>query len=206
MAAGLVMYVVYRRVSGQALLRQPREALLPAAARSDVDYERILVPVIGTRLSDEMMVLGCQLAADKGAVIDVVYVVEVPMNLPLDAPMPKERQRGKRVLDAALLVAQEFGVEAWPHLVLSRNPGRAIVDTARGWNCDVVIMGAVRTLRTDDGLLGSSVTYVLRHAPGEVLLNYVPADYPMQGSGSELDPGGEDSTPAHSPASNAERA
>ena len=53
---------------------------------SDVDYERILVPVDGTRLSDEMMVLGCQLAADKNATIDIVYVVEVPMNLPLDAP------------------------------------------------------------------------------------------------------------------------
>jgi APA family basic amino acid/polyamine antiporter len=205
MAAGLLMYVIYRRSAGQALLRQPREALLPAAARSDVDYERILVPVLGTRLSDEMMVLGCQLAADKGAVIDVVYVVEVPMNLPLDAPMPTERQRGKRVLDAALLVAQEFGVEAWPHLVLSRHRGRAIVDTATEWNCDVVIMGAVRKLRTDD-LLGSAVTYVLRHAPGEVLLNYVPEDYPMQGSGSEPDIEDEDTGRPDVPAATAAKA
>jgi APA family basic amino acid/polyamine antiporter len=187
MAGGLVLYVVHRRSTGQALLRQPVERRLPSAAQSDVDYERILVPVDGTRLSDEMMVLGCQLAADKDAIIDIVYAVEVPMNLPLDAPMPTERRRGRHVLDAALAVAQEFGVEAWPHLVLSRHPGRAIVDTAKEWHCDVVIMGAVRKLRTEDDVLGRAVTFVLRHAPGEVLLNYVPADYPMKGSASEWD-------------------
>ncbi len=187
MAGGLLVYVVYRRATGQELLRQPVERRLPAAAQSDVDYERILVPVDGTRLSDEMMVLGCQLAADKGAIIDIVYAVEVPMNLPLDAPMPRERRRGGHVLDAALAVAQEFGVEAWPHLVLSRNPGRAIVDTAREWSCDVIIMGALRRLYTEDDVLGRSVTFVLRHAPGEVLLNYVPSDYPMRGSAGEWD-------------------
>ena len=187
MAGGLLLYVVYRRGTGRALLRQPVERRLPDAAESDVDYERILVPVDGSRLSDEMMVLGCQLAADKAAIIDIVYAVDVPMNLPLDAPMPKERRRGAHVLESALAVAQEFGVEAWPHLVLSRHPGRAIVDTARQWHCDVVIMGAVRRLRTDDEVLGRAVTYVLRNTPGEVLLNYVPADYPMKGSAAEWD-------------------
>ena len=206
MAGGLLLYVVYRRASGQALLRQPAERRLPAAAQSDVDYERILVPVDGTRLSDEMMVLGCQLAADKSAVIDIVYAVEVPMNLPLNAPMPRERRRGRYVLDAALAVAQEFGVEAWPHLVLSRHSGRAIVDTAREWDCDVVIMGALRKPHLEDDVLGRSVTYVLRNAPGEVLLNYVPADYPMKGSASEWDDveAGEDAARLAAPAGEAE--
>ena len=155
--------------------------MLPSTALADVDYERILVPVDGTRLTDEMMVLGCQLAADKGATIDAVYVVEVPMNLPLDATMPEERKRGRRVLDAALAVAQEFGVEAWPHLVASRTVGRAVVQTAEEWDADVVVMGAVRRRRLDDRVLDDSAAYVLRHAPGEVLLNYVPEDYPMAG-------------------------
>ena len=183
------MYVVHRRQARLPLGRQPEQRRLPSAALADVDYERILVPVDGTRLTDEMMVLGCQLAADKGATIDAVYVVEVPMNLPLDATMPEERERGRRVLDAALAVAQEFGVEAWPHLVASRTVGRAVVQTAEEWNADVVIMGAVRRRRLDDRVLDDSTTHVLRHAPGEVLLNYVPEDYPMLGSGAEIDEG-----------------
>jgi len=187
MAGGLLLYVLHRRRSGQQLLRQPQETRLPSTALSDVDYERILVPVVGTRLSDEMMVLGCQLAAEKGAIIDVVCVIEVPMQLPLDAPLAEERRRGKQVLDAALAVAHEFGVEAWPHLVTARQSGRAIVDTAEEWHADVIIVGAVKKLRVDERLFGDSVTYVLRHAPGEVLVNLVPADYPMQGSAAEIE-------------------
>jgi len=187
MAAGLLLYVAHRRRAGYPLVRQPRETALPSAARSNVDYERILVPVVGTRLSDEMMVLGCQLAADKGATIDVVYVVEVPMHLPLGAPPTDEQERGRRVLDAALAVAREFGVEARSHLVTARRPGHAIVEAAEEWNADVIILGALRKLRLDNHEFGDSVTYVLRHAPCEVLVNLVPADYPMQGSADEID-------------------
>jgi APA family basic amino acid/polyamine antiporter len=187
MAGGLLLYVLHRRSAGTPLLRQPQETRLPSTALVDVDYERILVPVVGTRLSDEMMVLGCQLAAEKGATIDVVYVVEVPMQLPLDAPLAEERLRGRQVLDAAMAVAREFSVEAWPHLVTARQSGRAIVDKAEEWNADVIIVGAVKKRRVDDRLFGDSVTYVLRHAPGEVLVNLVPADYPMQGSAAEIE-------------------
>jgi APA family basic amino acid/polyamine antiporter len=187
MAGGLLLYVLHRRGTGHLLLRQPQETRLPSAALSDVDYDRILVPVVGTRLSDEMMVLGCQLAAEKNATIDVVYAVEVPMNLPLDAPLPEERRRGQQVLDAAMAVAREFGVDAWPHLVTARQSGRAIVDTAKEWHADVIIVGAVKKRRVDDRLFGDAVTYVLRHAPGEVLVNLVPADYPMQGSAAEIE-------------------
>jgi APA family basic amino acid/polyamine antiporter len=187
LGAGLVLYAAYRRGKGYALLTQPREAAVPAASLSDVDYDRILVPVVGTRLSDEMMVLGCQLAAEKDAVIDVLYVLEVPMNLPLDASLPEGRARGKHVLDTAIAVAREFGVEAWPHLVSARSPGRAIVDTAREWDADVIIMGAVRRYRADGKLVGDTVAHVMRQARAEVLLNLVGEDYPLQGSAAEYD-------------------
>lgn len=187
LAAGLLLYAGFRRAEGYEMLRQPHEMALPAAALSDVDYDRILVPVVGTRLSDEMMVLGCQLATEKNAVIDVVYVVEVPMQLPLDATLPEKRRRGKHVLDAAMAVAQEFGVEAWPHLVSARTPGRAISDMAKEWSSDVVILGAVRAKRLDGRLVGDTVAYIMRNVPGEVLLNLVPDDYPMQGSAADFD-------------------
>ena len=200
LAAGLVLYVVHRRSAGYALLTQPREASLPAAALSDVDYDRVLVPVQGTRLSDEMMVLACQLAADKDAVIDVLYVLEVPMNLPLDASLPDGRARGKHVLDTAIAVAREFGVEAWPHLVSARSPGRAIEDTAREWGADVIIMGAVRRHRADGRLVGDTVAHVMRKARAEVLLNLVAEDYPMLGSAAQYDAEQAAARPQGSPA------
>jgi basic amino acid/polyamine antiporter, APA family len=200
LAAGLAVYVVHRRAVGRPLMREPEEAQVPATALSDVDYERILVPVDGTRLGDEMMVLGCQLASEKGAAIDAVYVVEVPMELPLDAPPEDARARGRFVLDAAMAIAGEFGVEAWPHLVTSRRAGRAIVDTAVEWDSDVVILGELKKTWVDGSLFGDTVTFVMRHAPHEVLLNFVPADYPMRGSAAEFDAGRPTASRDESPA------
>ncbi len=186
LAGGLAMYVIYRRRSRRPLLRQPEETKLPSTAVSDVDYQHILVPVLGTRLTDEMMVLGCQLAAEKGATIDAVYVVEVPMEQPLDAPLDAEKRRGQQILDSAMAVADDFGVEAWPHLVVARQPGRAIVETAQEWHADVIIMGAVKRRPSGERLFGDTLTFVLRNAPDEVLVNLVPSDYPMDGSAAEL--------------------
>ncbi len=200
LAVGLVLYTVHRRRAGYPLLTQPREAEVPAAALSDVDYDRVLVPVQGTRLTDEMVVLACQLAAEKDAVIDVLYVLEVPMNLPLDASLPDGRARGKHVLDTAIAVAREFGVEAWPHLVSARSPGRAIVDTAREWGSDVIIMGTVRRHRTDGRLVGDTVAHVMRKARAEVLLNLVAEDYPMLGSAAQYDAEQAAAKPQGSPA------
>jgi hypothetical protein len=45
----------------------------------------------------------------------------------------------------------------------------------------------VRRRRTDNRLVGDTVAYLMRNAPGEVLLNLVPPDYPMQGSAAEYD-------------------
>ena len=53
--------------------------------QADIDYDQILVPIVGSRVSDEMMVLACQLATEKKSSIDALYVIEVPLNLPLDA-------------------------------------------------------------------------------------------------------------------------
>ena len=204
LAAGLMLYAGYRRAEGFQMLSQPHEMALPAAALSDVDYDRILVPVVGSRLSDEMMVLGCQLATEKNAVMDLVYVVEVPMNMTLDAALPNKRRRGRYVLDAAMAVAREFGVEAWPHLVSARTPGRAIVEAAREWSSDVIILGAVRKKRLDGRLVGDTVAYIMRRSPGEVLLNLVPDDYPMQGSAADFDAQPSDDVSA-SPTADAER-
>ncbi len=187
MAGGIGMYVLHRRRSGQPLRRQPETSALPSSAVTDIDYEHILVPVVGTRLTDEMVVLGCQLAAEKGATIDIVYVIEVPMSMPLTATLPAERRRGRAVLDAAMAVARDFGIEAWPHLVTARQAGRAIIDTAVEWNADVIVIGVVKRRAVGDRLFGNTVSHVLRHAPREVVVNMVPADYPMLGSAAEFD-------------------
>ena len=185
MAAGIVMYVVYRKLNGYSLTRTVARVVVPPSMQEDVDYDRILVPVVGTRIADEMMVLACQLATEKKSAIDALYVIEVPINLPLDAALPEQRARAERVLGAAALIAEQFKVHSDPIIVTARHAGRAIVQEAAERRSEVIILGTVKKRRIADRAFGSTVDHVIDHAPCEVLLNLVPRDYRTDGASDE---------------------
>ena len=130
MGVGLVMYVAYRKAKGYSLTRTLDKVVVPVSMQADIDYNQILVPITGSRISDEMMVLACQLATEKKSAIDGLYVIEVPLNLPLDASLVNERAKADKVLKAAALIASQFKVKFTPHVVTARQAGRAIVEEA----------------------------------------------------------------------------
>ena len=182
MGIGLVTYVVYRRAKGYSLTKTVERVVLPEAVASDIDYDQILVPIVGSRITDEMMVLACQLATEKESSIDALYVIEVPMNLPLDARLAAQRARAQGVMTAAKAIADQFGILMRPHIVTARGAGRAIVDVADERKSEVIIIGSVRKRRVGEFVFGNTVNYVLQHAPCEVLVNLVPSGYPTAGS------------------------
>ena len=104
---------------------------MPATAAADIEYDQILVPIVDSRIANEMMVLACQVAREKKSAVDALYVIEVPLNLPLDARLVRERAKGQAVLERAQAIADQFGVKANPILINARQAGRAIVDVAR---------------------------------------------------------------------------
>ena len=114
MGVGLLMYVGYRKLKGYSLTKTVEKVVVPVSMQADVDYDQILVPITGTRISDEMMVLACQLATEKNSAIAGLYVIEVPLNLPLDARLVNERAKADKVLQAGALIASQFKVSSRP--------------------------------------------------------------------------------------------
>jgi APA family basic amino acid/polyamine antiporter len=190
MAVGLSLYVGYRKLKGYSLTRTVKRIVVPATMRADIDYDQLLVPIVGSRITDEMMVLACQLAAEKKSAIAALYVIEVPVNLPLDARLTRERERAEVALGAAAVIADQFKVEFAPVIVSARSAGRAIVEEAERRRSEVIVLGSVHKRRVAERLFGTTAEYVLRHAPCEVLVSLVPRDYPMPGSGDGEPPGG----------------
>jgi len=182
MAVGLVVYIVYRLSKGYSLTRTVAKVVVPESMQADIDYHQILVPITGTWVSDEMMVLACQLATEKKSSIHGLYVIEVPITLPLDASLVAEREKADKVLGAAALIAGQFKVRFTPNTVTARQAGKAIVEEAARWRSEVIILGTARKRRIADRAFGSTVDHVLDHAPCEVLLNLVPKGYPTAGS------------------------
>jgi basic amino acid/polyamine antiporter, APA family len=176
MAIGFVIYVVYRKRKGYSLTKTVKAVALPESVSEDIVYDQLLVPIVGSRITDEMMVLACQLATEKQSAVDALYVIEVPFNLPLDARLPKERENAQAVLEQAAVVADQFGVKMTPIVVTARAAGRAIVEEAKERRSEVIIMGATRKRRFTERALGTTIDYVLQHSPCEVLINLVPLE------------------------------
>jgi nucleotide-binding universal stress UspA family protein len=176
MALGFVIYILYRRHKGYSLTKTVKAVPLPESVQADIDYDQLLVPIVGSRITDEMMVLACQLATEKQSAVDALYVIEVPFNLPLDARLPQERENAKALLEQAAVIADQFGVTMTPIVVTARAAGRAIVDEAKERRSEVIILGATRKRRFTDRAFGGTIDYVLQHAPCEVLVNLVPLE------------------------------
>ncbi|MGH3037366.1 MAG: amino acid permease, partial [Gaiellaceae bacterium] len=126
---GFVAYAVYRRRFVQAALREtvraPQIVLGPGL---EIDYRTILVPVSRSPESEEALVAAARLAAERRATIAVLRVLEVPLELPLDADLPDEEDEADLLLDEARAFVEAYGVRAVPRLVRARRAGPAIVE------------------------------------------------------------------------------
>ena len=194
MAAGITLYVVYRRGQGKSLTRRftiPAEALQESAA---AEYGSILVPVFGEELDDDIVGTAGRLATSEGeeeggAVLEALYVFEIPMSLPIDARVPEERVReAKRVLARAKEVGEEYaGVEVATAMVRGRSTGQAIVAEARRRGVEAIVLGAEEPSRLRGGAIlggrgrvrdrfvGETTRYVIEKAPCKVILTAPPA-------------------------------
>jgi APA family basic amino acid/polyamine antiporter len=196
MVAGVTLYVVYRRGQGKSLTQRftiPAEAL---QERGGAQYGSILVPVFGEELDDDIVGTAGRLAAsaseedeEGGAVLEALYVFEIPMSLPIDARVPEERvQEAKRILARAKEVGEEYaGVEVATAMVRGRSAGQAIVSEARRRGVEAIVLGAEEPSRLRGGAIlggrgrardrfvGDTTRYVVEKAPCKVILTAPPA-------------------------------
>ena len=172
LAAGLLFYWVYRRrVLRLSLTETTRAPALVLGPSLTVEYRTIIVPVVRTGESEEALVAAARLAAERGATVAVLHVVEVPLSLPLDARLHGEEDQAEALLDDAQALVESYGVRAVTRLLRARRAGPAIVEEARRRHAELVVLGAPR--RAISGrrrLFGKTVDYVLREAPCRVLI------------------------------------
>jgi basic amino acid/polyamine antiporter, APA family len=195
---GLVLYVVYRRTQGKPLLRRvtiPERALRHESVESE--FGSILVPIFGTPLDDDIVQTAGRLAGDthddiveQGAVIEAIWIFEMPLALPLDAPLPEaQTQRARQALTRAKAVGEEYeGVQVATAMVRARRAGQAIVNEARRRGVEAIVLAAEEPSRVrGGGLLGGTgplenyvgdiTKYVISKAPCRVILTAPPANW-----------------------------
>jgi basic amino acid/polyamine antiporter, APA family len=175
LAAGFAFYALFRRRFVHAPLVETIRAPLPVGPAIALEYRNILVPVSEALESEEAVDLAARLAAERGASIAAVSVVEVPLELPLDARLPAEERRADALLDEARAIGDSYGVDVIGRLVRARQAGRAIVDEAERRHSEIIVIGAPRKGRGGSGtIFGRTVDFVLKHAPCRVMVAAAP--------------------------------
>jgi len=199
MAFGIALYVIYRVAEGKPILKRVTipERALTRRERREAEYGSILVPVLGTPLDDDIMQTAGRLSMEEnpdegegGAVIEAVWVFEVPMARPLDARIADEDlKQARRALQRAKAVGEEYeGVEVATATVRARRAGEGIVREARRRGVEAIVLAAEEPTRMRGGPLlggkrglydtfvGETTRYVVTKAPCRVILTAPPGE------------------------------
>ena len=130
----------------------------------------ILVPVDGSMASLDALALGCFLSKKNKGTVYAVYVIEVARNLPLDAEIGNESNRGEEILTQAEAVAESLDCKLSGELLQARDWGHAVVDEAIEREVNAIVMGVDHALAVGEHRLGEVAQYVVNHAPCQVIL------------------------------------
>jgi APA family basic amino acid/polyamine antiporter len=200
MIFGLLFYVVYRKVFEGTTLTKRVSVSERALTKQvpEVEFRNILVPVFGTELDDDIVATAGRLAAaeqeesgdgEDDARLEVVFVIEVPLTLPLDAPLPPEREaEAQRALERAREVGEEYeDVGVTTEVIRARKVGAGILEAARRSGSEAIVIGGEPPTKIRGGAMiggigaakpeeiGAATEYVLKKAPCRVLLTAPPA-------------------------------
>jgi len=220
MAFGLTFYVIYRKVfEGTSLTRRVSVAEHALTKQVPVvEFRNILVPVFGTELDDDIVATAGRLAAaeqeasgdDGESHLDVVYVIEVPLSLPLDAKLPQEREaQARRTLERAREVGEEYeDVDVRTEVIRARKVGAGILEAARRADSEAIVIGGEPPSKIRGGGIlggigaarpaevGAATEYVLKKAPCRVLLTAPPAAKEPDEAETDDRVGGSDDDPS----------
>ena len=197
LVVGLGGYAVYRLGFEQIGMNRhvtvdPRSLTRPHLKQG---LTRIMVPIFGTELDEDIVSTAGLLAADPrpdgsggGAELVILYTIEVPLSLGIHDPLPEGiEEEARRATERASDIAGEYsGVEVRTRVARVRRTGSGIVFAAGEMKADAIVLGAeppnpirggarlggVGEARPEE--VGPVTAYVLKRAPCKVLLTAPP--------------------------------
>jgi nucleotide-binding universal stress UspA family protein len=135
-----------------------------------MEFNKILIPVVGSEADIEALKLAIRLAKKEKGKIWSVYVITIKRALPLNAEIRPEIEKAENILDHLEILAEEEEYEVETDVLQAREVGPAIIDEAVEREVDIILMGVKYKRRFGQFSLGSVVPYVLKNSPCPVIL------------------------------------
>src|ERR671936_677308 len=163
LAAGLLVYGLVRRGRGEGLLEHVEA---PPEHLPETEFASILVPMKLGPIGEEMVATAVKLAQERGAEVEALHVIRVPLDKAIDAELEAEEERAVASLAEAQLLGDDHGVPVRGVTVRARSIGEAIVKEAEKRGFDLIMLGSAPRWRRQSRFFSPTVEYVLRKAPG----------------------------------------
>jgi nucleotide-binding universal stress UspA family protein len=129
---------------------------------------RILLPFTGQTISRRALEAAVRLARAENAVIMPAFLARVPMNLPLDAPLPAQCARGMPLAEAIEQRAASQGIAVESRISRGRSYRDALRHLLDQESFDRVIVSA--SSNAQSGLSADDLEWLLERVPAEVLI------------------------------------
>lgn len=129
---------------------------------------RIAFPFVGSTLSGPALDAALRLARAEHATLLPVYLATVPMQLPLDTPIPRQCEQAIPLLEAIERRAVTFGVPVDSRIDRGRSLRHALGELMEHEQYERLVVVAA-----GDGSQGfgpDDIAWLLRHARGEIVV------------------------------------
>jgi APA family basic amino acid/polyamine antiporter len=181
LVAGVVVYALVRHGRGEGLMQHVKA---PPEELPESEFTSILVPMKLGAIGEEMIATAVKLAQDRGAQVEALYVIRVPLDTSLEAALEEQEEAAAASLAEARLLGADHGVDVRVETVRARSIGDAIVSEAQRRGNDLIVVGSAPRWRRQSRFFSPTVEFVLRKAPCEVLVVAFPEGV-MEEDGSE---------------------
>jgi len=179
LACGVVLFVVMRRLQGKPLLERFDAVAPPPPEVIDLRFGTIVVPVKQCGpIEEEMLAIACKLAQEQeGERVLAVNVVEVPLSLPLDAPIPGADECAMELLQLTASFSRDYGVPVEFMPARSRAISGEVARIAREQDAGLILVGAVPHIGALAGraqVFSETIENLLRRAHCRVIVTSFP--------------------------------
>ena len=174
MLLGIAVYYFYRRHCDLPLVETVKVVTPEPLGVTEVEYQSVLVAFEGDEpFSQEVVATAVRLAGRRRRGIHVLAIVNVPVHLPLDAPLEEQESEARSKIEQAKLIGG-MRVTGSVQRVRPGQAGQAIVEEARAIKAAAIVM----QLRYRNGtpLYGKTLQTVLAERPCRVIVAAQPGE------------------------------
>ena len=167
MAAGIVIYLIYRRSQGLPLRETVKVETLAPLGVEEVEYNSVVLAFEEGSFSEEVVATAKALAARRRRAIHVLALLEVPTHLPLDADLDADEGTAQSQIERAKLICGRR-VSGSVVRVRPGQAGGAIVGAAGELGASALVMPLC--YRNGSPLYGRTLRTVLARRPCRVIV------------------------------------